>query len=88
MVMCTAKDRSAERDSPQCASEKQARLEKGAHYLKSLLDDARTDPESEAGAAAVRLMRQFRGNIHGSIELARGPKIGVIDPVLRETHVR
>lgn len=56
MVMCTAKDRSAERDSPQCASEKQARLEKGAHYLQSLLDDARTDPESEAGAAAARLM--------------------------------
>ena len=41
MVMCTAKDRSAERDSPQCASEKQAQLEKGAHYLQSLLDDAR-----------------------------------------------
>ena len=52
--MCTEKDRSAERDSDQCVAEKLARLEKGVHYLKLLLHDARADAGTDADAATSR----------------------------------
>ena len=43
---CTDKDRSAERDSPQCLTDKQSRLEKGVKYL--LLLQAQTTSEDSA----------------------------------------
>eukprot|EP01043_Picozoa_sp_COSAG02_P036365 COSAG02_NODE_2658_length_8313_cov_3.830411_8_plen_587_part_00 len=52
--MCTEKDRSAERDSEQCVSEKAARLEKGVHYLQILLRDARADARADTDAIQAK----------------------------------
>ena len=55
MVLCTAEDQSApERDSTQCVSEKQGRLEKGVH----MLDPAEAGWQTEAGSVDEREERR------------------------------
>lgn len=49
ILMCTAQDRSAERDSEQCVADKQTRLESGVHYLHLVLDDVQEDVDAGVG---------------------------------------
>lgn len=50
-AMCTDKDRSAERDSPACLSDKESRLEKGVKYL--LLLQAQATSEDSVGVKSI-----------------------------------